>query len=100
MTGCLPSSGGRNTSARRTSPSSIVIGTSQSIRIPSRTSLSSSAIAPTLYHRRRAGTSRRTGLQWPRRREGANDAAEVRDRPLRDEGPDLLHHPEPTAESE
>src|SRR5688500_11341535 len=38
MTGCLPSPTGRNTSARSTRPSSIVIGTSQSMRMPSRVS--------------------------------------------------------------
>src|SRR2546423_999755 len=39
MTGNRPSFSGRYTSARSTSPSSIPIGTSQSMRIPSRTSL-------------------------------------------------------------
>src|SRR5262249_10237460 len=37
--GCLPSPVGRKISARRTTPSSIEIGTSQSICIPSRTSV-------------------------------------------------------------
>src|SRR5262245_16345989 len=45
MTAYLPSVGGRNTSARRTRPSSTLIGTSQSIRMPSRTSLTKSVIA-------------------------------------------------------
>src|SRR5260221_350486 len=39
MTGNRPSLSGRYTSARSTSPSSILIGTSQSTRIPSRSSL-------------------------------------------------------------
>src|SRR5215203_6005632 len=38
MTGCRPSSMDRNTSARRTRPSSMAMGTSQSMRMPSRTS--------------------------------------------------------------
>src|SRR5215475_1738847 len=39
MTGYCPSCSGRNTSARSTTPSSMVIGTSKSIRMPSRTSV-------------------------------------------------------------
>src|SRR5262245_59923517 len=39
MTGNFPSFTGRKTSARRTNPSSIVTGTSQSIRMPSRISV-------------------------------------------------------------
>src|SRR5260370_14620006 len=46
MTGCLPSATGRKTSARSTRPSSTVTGTSQSMRIPSRTSLLGSAMEP------------------------------------------------------
>src|SRR4030095_1942452 len=45
MTGHLPVSSGRYTSARNTRPSSTRMGTSQSMRIPSRVSLVKSVIA-------------------------------------------------------
>src|SRR5574341_457465 len=49
ITGYRPSAIGRKTSARRTIPSSIAMGTSQSIRIPSRISLFvASLISPLL----------------------------------------------------
>src|SRR3954454_11578571 len=52
MTGNCPSFTGRKTSARNTRPSSIVIGTFQLIRMPSRTSVRSSntVMAPPPRH--------------------------------------------------
>src|ERR1043166_732924 len=44
MTGARPSCGGRKTSARSTRPSSITIGTSHSMRMPSRSSPRAAAI--------------------------------------------------------
>src|SRR5215475_1754988 len=63
ITGYLPSAMGRNTSARSTSPSSIEIGTSQSIRIPSLISLFSPdpIDPPFLALRSLAPTARRHG---------------------------------------